>query len=135
MPTVSAQVAHVLSVHADQVFGVMGNGNAYLLDAFERLPEVTVTTVRHEAGAIVAADAYHRASGKLAVATATYGAGFTNMLTALAESVQAQSRWCVVVGDQPTPGPRRGMSTRARSPPRWARARTPWARRCRRRRR
>src|SRR6185437_14125261 len=59
-----------------------------------------------EAGAVVAADAYHRASGRLAVATATYGAGFTNMLTALAESVQARIPMVVVVGDQPTTGPR-----------------------------
>lgn len=106
MPTVSAQIALALADHVSEVFGVMGNGNAYLLDAFERLPGVTVTTVRHEAGAIVAADAYHRASGRLAVATATYGAGFTNMLTALAESVQARIPMVVVVGDRPTTGPR-----------------------------
>jgi thiamine pyrophosphate-dependent acetolactate synthase large subunit-like protein len=106
MPTVSAQIALILSVHAQEVFGVMGNGNAYLMDAFERLPDVTLTPVRHEAGAIVAADAYHRASGRLAVATATYGAGFTNMLTPLAESVQARIPMIVVVGDQPTTGPR-----------------------------
>jgi len=106
MPTVSAQLAHVLADHIAEVFGVMGNGNAHLLDAFERLPGVTVTPVRHEAGAIVAADAYHRASGALAVATATYGAGFTNMLTPLAESVQARIPMVVVVGDQPTSGPR-----------------------------
>src|SRR5690349_14003081 len=106
MPTVSAQIAHALADHVAEVFGVMGNGNAYLLDAFERLPGVTVTPVRHEAGAIVAADAYHRASGRLAVATATYGAGFTNMLTPLAESVQARVPMVVVVGDRPTSGPR-----------------------------
>ena len=106
MPTVSAQIALALADHVEQVFGVMGNGNAYLLDAFERLPGVTVTTVRHEAGAVVAADAYHRASGGLAVATATYGAGFTNMLTPLAESVMGRVPMVVVVGDQPTSGPR-----------------------------
>jgi len=106
MPTVSAQIAHALADHVAEVFGVMGNGNAYLLDAFERLPGVTVTPVRHEAGAIVAADAYHRASGRLAVATATYGAGFTNMLTPLAESVQARVPMVVVVGDRPTSGSR-----------------------------
>jgi len=107
MPTVSAQIALALADHVEQVFGVMGNGNAYLLDAFERLPGVTVTPVRHEAGAIVAADAFHRASGAIAVATATYGAGFTNMLTPLAESVQAGVPMVVIVGDQPTAGPRR----------------------------
>jgi len=106
VPTVSAQIALVLADHVEQVFGVMGNGNAYLLDAFERLPGVTVTPVRHEAGAVVAADAYHRASGGLAVATATYGAGFTNMLTPLAESVMGGIPMVVVVGDQPTSGPR-----------------------------
>jgi thiamine pyrophosphate-dependent acetolactate synthase large subunit-like protein len=106
MPTVSAQLALTLADHVEQVFGVMGNGNAYLMDAFERLPGVTVTPVRHEAGAVVAADAFHRASGGLAVATATYGAGFTNMLTPLAESVQARIPMVVVVGDRPTTGAR-----------------------------
>lgn len=106
MPTVSAQIALALADHVEQVFGVMGNGNAYLLDAFERLPGITVTTVRHEAGAIVAADAFHRASGGLAVATATYGAGFTNMLTGLAESVLGRIPIVVVVGDQPSTGAR-----------------------------
>jgi len=106
VPAVSAQIALALVDHVEQVFGVMGNGNAYLLDAFERLPGVTVTTVRHEAGAVVAADAYHRASGGLAVATATYGAGFTNMLTPLAESVMGGIPMVVVVGDQPTSGAR-----------------------------
>ena len=43
VPTVSAQIALALADHVEQVFGVMGNGNAYLLDAFERLPGVTVT--------------------------------------------------------------------------------------------
>jgi acetolactate synthase-1/2/3 large subunit len=106
MPTVSAQVALTLAGHIEHVFGVMGNGNAYLLDAFERLTGVIVTPVRHEAGAVVAADAFHRASGGLAVATSTYGAGFTNMLTALAESVQARIPMLVVVGDRPTTGAR-----------------------------
>ena len=89
MPTVSAHVAATLARHIDHVFGVMGNGNAYFLDALERSTDVGYTAVRHEAGGVVAADAYHRAGGGLAAATATYGAGFTNTLTALAEAVQA----------------------------------------------
>ncbi len=36
MPTVSAHVARTLAAHIDHVFGVMGNGNAYFLDALER---------------------------------------------------------------------------------------------------
>lgn len=106
MPSVSAHVAHTLARHVSEVFGVMGNGNAYFLDALERSTEVSFTAVRHEAGGVVAADAFHRASGRLAAATATYGAGFTNTLTALAEAVQAHVPLVLVVGDEPTSGPR-----------------------------
>ncbi|MGQ3256476.1 MAG: thiamine pyrophosphate-binding protein, partial [Microbacterium aurantiacum] len=106
MPTVSAHVAAALADHIDHVFGVMGNGNAHFLDALERSTEVGFTAVRHEAGGVVAADAHHRAGGGLAAATATYGAGFTNTLTALAEAVQAHVPLVLVVGDEPTSGRR-----------------------------
>ncbi|HYP73797.1 MAG TPA: thiamine pyrophosphate-binding protein, partial [Microbacterium sp.] len=106
MPTVSAHVAQTLARHIDHVFGVMGNGNAYFLDALERATDVHYTAMRHEAGGVVAADAHFRAGGGLAAATATYGAGFTNTLTALAESVQAHVPLILVVGDEPTSGPR-----------------------------
>lgn len=106
MPTVSAHVAQTLAAHIDHVFGVMGNGNAYFLDALERSTDVHYTAARHEAGGVVAADAFSRASGRLAAATATYGAGFTNTLTALAEAVQAHVPLVLVVGDEPTSGPR-----------------------------
>ncbi|MDR2998332.1 MAG: thiamine pyrophosphate-binding protein [Microbacterium sp.] len=106
MPTVSAHVALTIARHIDHVFGVMGNGNAYFLDALEKQTDATYTAVRHEQGAVVAADAHFRASGRIAAATTTYGAGFTNTLTALAESVQARIPLVLVVGDEPTSGPR-----------------------------
>ncbi|MHA7986312.1 thiamine pyrophosphate-binding protein [Rathayibacter sp. CAU 1779] len=106
MSTVSAHVAVTLATQLDHVFGVMGNGNAYFLDALERETSATYTAVRHEAGAVVAADAHFRASGRIAAGTATYGAGFTNTLTALAEAVQARVPLILVVGDEPTSGPR-----------------------------
>lgn len=105
MPSVSAHVAHTLSAHVDHVFGVMGNGNAAFLDALDATP-AHYTAMRHEAGAVAAADAFHRASGRLAAATATYGAGFTNTLTPLAEAVRARVPLVLVVGDAPTGGPR-----------------------------
>src|SRR5690625_1305899 len=106
MATVSAHVAHTLAVHIDHVYGVMGHGNAYILDTLIRHTPTQFTPVRHEAGGVVAADAYYRAGGGLAAATATYGAGFTNTLTALAEAVQARTPLVLVVGDEPTEGPR-----------------------------
>ncbi len=106
MPSVSAHVALTLAQHIDAVFGVMGNGNAYFLDAIEKQTDAVFTAVRHEQGAVVAADAHFRASGRIAAGTSTYGAGFTNTLTALAESVQAHVPLVLVVGDEPTSGPR-----------------------------
>ncbi|WP_166847986.1 thiamine pyrophosphate-binding protein [Isoptericola sp. BMS4] len=104
--TVSAHVAHTLARHVEHVFGVMGNGNAWFLDTLERETTARFTAVRHEAGGVVAADAYHRASGGLAAATVTYGAGFTNTLTALAEAAQARVPLVLLAGDEPTSGPR-----------------------------
>ncbi|MGX5696291.1 thiamine pyrophosphate-binding protein [Agromyces soli] len=103
---VSAHVAHALAAHVDHVFGVMGNGNAWFLDAIERQTDASFTAVRHEAGGVVAADAHYRASKRLAAATSTYGAGFTNTLTSLAEAAQARVPLVLVVGDEPTSGPR-----------------------------
>ncbi|GAA3589110.1 thiamine pyrophosphate-binding protein [Klugiella xanthotipulae] len=109
--TVSMRVAGALAPHLTDCFGVMGNGNAHFLDALcgpdaGDLAAVAVryTAVRHESGAVAAADAYYRASGRVALATATYGAGFTNTLTALAESVQARIPLLLVVGDAPSTG-------------------------------
>ncbi|GAA0035238.1 MULTISPECIES: thiamine pyrophosphate-binding protein [Brevibacterium] len=106
MAHTSAHVAHTLTRHIDEVFGLMGNGNAHFLDALLTTTSATYTPVRHEAGAVVAADAHFRTSGRLAAATTTYGAGFTNTLTALAEAAQAKVPLVLVVGDEPTSGPR-----------------------------
>jgi len=103
--TVSGRVAQVLSSYVSDVFGVMGNGNVYFLDAAEK-QGLRFTPVRHEGAAIAAADAYYRASGRLAAGTTTYGPGYTNALTALAEAVQAQIPVVLVTGDAPTSGAR-----------------------------
>ncbi len=102
-PTLAQALADALARHSDHVFGLMGNGNAHLIDALG-LRGVPFTEVRHEAATVASADAYARVSGKLAIATTTYGAGFTNTLTALAEAAQARTPMLLVVGDAPTTG-------------------------------
>ena len=90
MPTVSAHVAQTLARHVDHVFGVMGNGNAHFLDALERSTDVQYTAMRHEAGGVVAADAYFRASGRLAAAT-TLGGALTGVIGGLFYGAAAAS--------------------------------------------
>ncbi|WP_432487889.1 thiamine pyrophosphate-binding protein [Kineococcus sp. SYSU DK018] len=106
MSTTSALVAHALAPHVTDAFGLMGNGNARFIDALHTAGRVRFTPVRHEAAAVAAADAYCRASGRTAVATTTYGAGFTNAVTPIAEAVQARTPLVLVVGDRPAAGPR-----------------------------
>ncbi|WP_129360204.1 thiamine pyrophosphate-binding protein [Rothia uropygioeca] len=105
MQSVSETVARALTRHVDHFFCLMGNGNAYFIDALERLG-VPPIPVRHETATVASADAYYRMTRKVAVATATYGAGFTNALTSLAEASLAKMPLVLVVGSKPTTGPR-----------------------------
>lgn len=83
----------------------MGNGNAHFLDAALRTG-FRFTAVRHESAAVTAADAYFRITGKPAIATTTYGAGFSNAITPLAEAAKARVPLVLLTGDQPSAGPR-----------------------------
>ena len=98
-------LATSLARHAHHSFGLIGNGNAHLVQGLIELG-IPYVAVRHEAGAVAAADAYTRTCGKLAIATTTYGPGFTNALTALAEAAHARTPLVMLVGDAPTGGPR-----------------------------
>ncbi|ASN53719.1 thiamine pyrophosphate-binding protein [Sinomonas sp. R1AF57] len=104
-PTVSTAVADVIAERAQHLFGLMGNGNAHLIShlTYAGFP---FTSARHEAATVTMADAWHRATGTVGVATTTYGAGFTNTYTALAEARLARIPLVLVVGDAPTTGPR-----------------------------
>ncbi|MDJ0350252.1 thiamine pyrophosphate-binding protein [Cryobacterium sp. PH29-G1] len=103
--TVSDIIADVIAEHSEVVFGLMGNGNAFLISSLTARGHRFISA-RHEQGTVAMADAYHRASGKIATATATYGAGFTNTLTSLAEARLARIPLVLVVGESPTTGMR-----------------------------
>ncbi|UYQ77800.1 thiamine pyrophosphate-binding protein [Glutamicibacter sp. JL.03c] len=103
MSSVSAAIAHALKPVAPQIFGLMGNGNAHFLDAAVRAG-FDYTAVRHESAAVSAADAYFRIANKLAIASTTYGAGYTNAVTALAEAAAAGTPLLFVTGDAPSTG-------------------------------
>jgi len=91
----------VVAAATDTVFGLMGNGNALFI---RELAEqgVSVIPVRHEAAAVAAADAFHRTTRRLAVATTTYGPGFTNALTPLIDAALSRSPLLIVAGSTST---------------------------------
>src|SRR5699024_10740535 len=103
--TVAEMIATVIMQRTDRVFGLIGNGNADLMSTLTSA-HFPLTTMRHEVAVVTAAHAYSLATGLMAVATATYGAGFTNMATGLAEAQLARSPMVAVVGEAPTTGRR-----------------------------
>lgn len=102
---VSAAVADAVAERAGHLFGLMGNGNVHLISRLTRRG-FPFTSARHESATVAMADAYHRATGGVAAATTTYGAGFTNAYTTLAEARIARIPLVLVVGDAPAGGPR-----------------------------
>ena len=102
---VSAMVADVVAERSGHLFGLMGNGNVHLISRLTRRG-FPFTSARHESATVAMADAYYRATGTVAAATTTYGAGFTNAYTTLAEARMARIPLVLVVGDAPSGGQR-----------------------------
>lgn len=99
---VSEMIAKVVAEHSSVTFGVMGNGNAFVVGWLVQNGHRYVKA-RHEAGAMSMAQGYYMATGEVATVTTTYGPGYTNILTVLAEASVARTPIVVVIGE----GPRR----------------------------
>ncbi|GAA1746394.1 thiamine pyrophosphate-binding protein [Aeromicrobium alkaliterrae] len=84
----------------DTVFGLMGDANLFLSDSYAR-GHGRFIAVAHEAGAVLAASGYSRASGRVGVATVTHGPAVTNIVTPLVEAVRSRTPIVVVAGDTP----------------------------------
>ena len=66
------------------VFGYPGGAVLFIYDAIFKQKKVKHILVRHEQGAVHAADGYARATGKCGVALVTSGPGVTNAVTGIA---------------------------------------------------
>ena len=81
-------------------FGLAGSGNFAVLNALDAAG-ATFYSSRHETGAVMMADGYARASGKVGVASVHQGPGFTNSLTGLTEAAKASTPLVVLAADIP----------------------------------
>ncbi len=81
-------------------FGLAGSGNFAVLNALHEAGAAFYSS-RHEAGAVMMADGYARASGKPGVASVHQGPGFTNALTGLAEAAKARTPLLLLAADIP----------------------------------
>ena len=97
--TVAEAVGRTIAqLGATHVFGVVGSGNFYATNGAIH-GGVPFTATRHEMGAACMADAYSRATGKVAVVTVHQGCGLTNAMTGITEAAKCHSRVLVISGD------------------------------------
>jgi acetolactate synthase-1/2/3 large subunit len=68
------------------IFGFPGGAVLPLYDTLPQYPQLRHILVRHEQGAVHAADGYARATGKVGVCMATSGPGATNLVTGIANA-------------------------------------------------
>lgn len=80
---------------------MFGMGGFQVLPLYEAARELGLPhhLIHDERNAVFVADAYAKVSGRVGLADATVGPGATNMLTALAEALNAGSPLVCVVGD------------------------------------
>ncbi len=82
----------------EHVFGIVSVHNIPIYDAIHRGGGITPVAVRHEQGAVHAADGYARTTGKLGVAITSTGPGVTNGMTGIFEAGFASSRVMMIAG-------------------------------------
>ena len=83
-----AVIDALLSENVDTIFGYPGGAIMPIYDAlFDYMKTLNHILVRHEQGAIHAAQGYSRVSGKTGVVFATSGPGATNLVTGLADAL------------------------------------------------
>ena len=82
----------------DLVFGYPGGANLHIYDALFNQQAVQHVLVRHEQGAVHAADGYARSTGKPGVVFVTSGPGATNAITGLATAHMDSTPVIVISG-------------------------------------
>ena len=86
----------------DVLFGYPGGAVIDIYDELSRRPALRHILVRHEQGAVHAADGYARASGKVGVCLVTSGPGATNAVTGIATANADSIPLVVFTGQVPT---------------------------------
>jgi acetolactate synthase-1/2/3 large subunit len=86
----------------EYVFGYPGGAVLFLYDELFKQNKVKHVLVRHEQGAIHAADGYARSTEKVGVALVTSGPGVTNAVTGIATAYMDSIPLVVITGQVPT---------------------------------
>lgn len=80
------------------VFGIIGSANSHIYDSFKKY-NIKIINVHNEQCAVIAAGAFFKATGKLAIALVTAGGGATNSVTGIV-SLWADSTPTIIISGQ-----------------------------------
>ncbi len=86
----------------EHVFGYPGGSVLFIYDELFKQDQIKHVLVRHEQGAVHAADAYSRSSNKIGVCMVTSGPGVTNAVTGIATAHMDSIPLVVITGQVPT---------------------------------
>src|SRR5216110_1594024 len=86
----------------EYVFGYPGGAVLFIYDELFKQDKVKHVLVRHQQGAVHAADGYSRSSRKVGVALVTSGPGVTNAVTGIATAYMDSIPLVVLTGQVPT---------------------------------
>lgn len=86
----------------DTLFGYPGGAVLPIYDALFNETKIQHVLVRHEQGAVHAAEGYARSSGKVGVVLVTSGPGATNIVTGLTDAMLDSIPLVAVTGQVPT---------------------------------
>ena len=103
IPGAEILIRGLLANGVDTIFGLPGGAVLHIYDELWRYREETTHyLVRHEQGAVHAAEGYARATGKAGVALVTSGPGATNAVTGIATAYMDSIPLVVITGQVPT---------------------------------
>lgn len=106
---VHAALAAVLADHGvETVFGVLGDGNMFVMGSFIAEQEGRYVAAANEAGTVLMAAGHAWGTGSVGIATVTHGPGLANTLGTLISACRERVSIVVIAGD--THRDRRGHS-------------------------
>lgn len=91
--------AAVARAQVDTMFGLIGDANLFMVNAFVEQHGCRYVSAAHEASAVMMAHGYASRSGRVGVATVTQGPGLSNAATALIETVRSSTPLVLITGD------------------------------------
>lgn len=104
--TVHAAIAEAVAAQGvTKIFGLLGDSNLFMADAFERIHGGKIIGATMEANAVLMALGHAAMTGEVAVATVTQGPALSNAVTALIEGSKARLPIVLLAGDTPAIDP------------------------------